>query len=301
MLRAMTRRQVFVAGMGAAAQMAAAAAMEPIETHIHLFDPMRVPYAPDAPYRPPAFTLEQYTELVRAVGLAHSIIVHPEPYQDDHRYLEYCLAHEPSPGYFKGTCLFDPLREDTPERVRALMARWPKRIVAMRIHAMAVTPEATGPIRNRDLKDPRMAACWRALSAMGLAIQMHFIPAQAANIHDLAAKFPETTVILDHMGRPGQGTDREYQDVLKMARLPRVVLKFSNWGDYKGDLAQLTRRLYQTFGPDRMIWGGLGNTPADFRKQSARFEELLAFAPEAGRSKIRRGTAERLFFAGSSR
>jgi predicted TIM-barrel fold metal-dependent hydrolase len=275
----------------------AAAAETVIDTHVHLFDPQRVPYAPDAPYQPPAYTLEQHTELVRAAGLTHSIIVHPEPYQDDHRYLEYCFAHEPRPGYFKGTCLFDPLRDDTPGRIRALAARWPKRIVALRIHAMSAVPEASGPIRNRDLKAPGMAACWRALSSMGLAIQMHFIPAQAAAIHDLAARFPDTTLILDHMGRPGQGTDQEYQDVLRMAKLPRVILKFSNWGEYKGDLPQLTRRLYDAFGPDRMIWGGLGNTLADYRKQSARFGELLAFAPEAGRAKIRGGTAQRLFFS----
>ncbi len=292
----LTRRQMLGAAAGAVVPLPAADAGPIIETHVHLFDSQRVPYAQDAPYRPPAYTLEQHVELVRAVGLTHSIIVHPEPYQDDHRYLEYCFAHEPSRGYFKGTCLFDPLREDTPKRVRTLVERWPKRIVAMRIHAMSLTPEASGPIRNRDLAHPRMKACWRALAALGLSIQMHFIPAQAVHIRELAAQFPETTVILDHMGRPGQGTDREYEDVLRMAKLPGVVLKFSNWADYKGDLAQLTKRLFEAFGPDRMIWGGVGNTAADFRNRSARFEELLAFAGEADRAKIRGRTAQRLFF-----
>ncbi len=292
-----TRREVLFGIAGAVAQFPVSGATPVIETHVHLFDPQRVPYATDAPYKPPAYTVEQHAELVKAAALTHSIIVHPEPYQDDHRYLEYAFEHEPRPGYFKGTCLFDPLRDDTPTRVRALTRRWPKRIVAMRIHAMSAKPEASGPIRNRDLRDPRMAACWRDLSGMGLAIQMHFIPAQAANIYDLAARFPETTVVLDHMGRPGQGTDEEYRNVLKMAKLPRVILKFSNWADYKGDLAQLTRRLYDAFGPDRMIWGGLGNTLPDFRRQSARFEGLLAFAPESEQAKIRGGNAQRLFFA----
>jgi predicted TIM-barrel fold metal-dependent hydrolase len=292
-----TRRQVLLGVAGAAAPFPASGATAVIETHVHLFDPQRVPYAADAPYKPPPYTLEQHTELVKAAGLAHSIIVHPEPYQDDHRYLEYAFEHEPRPGYFKGTCLFDPLRDDTPRRVRALMDRRPKRIVAMRIHAMSVKPEAGGPIRNRDLRDPRMARCWRALSGMGLAIQMHFIPAQAGNIYDRAAQFPDTMVILDHMGRSGQGTEEEYRNVLKMAKLPRLVLKFSNWADYKGDLGQLAKRLYDTFGPDRMIWGGLGNTLADFRRQSERFEQLLAFAPESDRAKIRGENARRLFFA----
>jgi len=63
-----------------------------------------------------------------------------------------------------------PLREDTPSRIRALRERWPKRIVALRIHEMAVTPETGGPIRNRDMKDPRMLACWQAVAAMGIRV-----------------------------------------------------------------------------------------------------------------------------------
>jgi predicted TIM-barrel fold metal-dependent hydrolase len=280
----------------ASALLAAAAAPATIETHVHLFDPERVPYAPDAPYKPAAYKLEDHLKLVEAAGLVHSIIVHPEPYQDDHRYLEYCFAHEPRPGYFKGTCLFDPLREDTPRRMRALAERWPKRIVALRIHEMSMTPETSGRIRNRDMKDPGMLTCWQAVASMGMAVQMHFIPGQAPNIRSLAAKLPETTVILDHMGRPVQGTEKEYEEVLKLAELPRVILKYSNWGEYKGDLSRLTKRLYDNFGPERIIWGMLGNTPAEYRKQVTRFEELLAFASEADRARIRGGNAQKLFF-----
>lgn len=292
-----TRREAALLGIGSAAgALAAQEKAATIETHVHLFDPARVPYAPLAPYKPAAYTLEQHIVLAKAAPLEHAIIVHPEPYQDDHRYLEYCFAHEPRPGYFKGTCLFDPLRDDTPGRIRELTGRWPNRILAMRIHAMSKTPETDGPTRNRDLGDPRMERCWRALSTMGLAVQMHFIPAQAPGIRALAAKFPDTAVILDHMGRPGQGTEAEYLEVLRLAELPRVVLKYSNWAEYKGDLPALTRRVYDRFGPRRMIWGMVGNTPEEYRKQSARFEELLAFASAEDRAAIRGGNARRLFF-----
>ncbi len=292
----MTRREALLGFTASAAALRAAAAPVTVETHVHLFDPERVAYAPDAPYQPPAYTLEDHTKLVEAAGLLHSIIVQPEPYQDDHRYLEYCFAHEPGPGYFKGTCLFDPLREDTPRRIRELAERWPKRIVALRIHEVSMRPETGGPIRNRDMRDPRMLACWRALASMGMAVQMHFIPGQAPNIRALAAKFPDTTVILDHMGRPGQGTEKEYEEVLKLAELPRVILKYSNWGEYKGDLSRLTRRIYDAFGPERIIWGTLGNMVEEYRKQAARLEELLAFAADADRAHIRGGNARQLFF-----
>jgi len=291
-----TRRRVLLGAMGAAGG-AAAATPPVIETHVHLFDPDRVPYAPNAPYKPPAYTLESHLKLVQEAGLTHSIIVHPEPYQDDHRYLEYCFVHRPSPGYFKATCLYDPFREDTPLRLKTLVERWPQRIIAMRIHAVSTQPENSGPIRNRDMKDQRMFVCWNALAKLGLGVQMHFIPAQAPNIRTLAAQFPDTIVILDHMGRPADGSEQEYAQVLKLAQLPRVVMKFSNWPAYKGNLKQLTRRIYDAFGPDRMIWGMLGNTLADYRKQSQRFDDLLAFASDADRAKIRGGNAQRLFFS----
>jgi len=296
-----TRREILLGFTASASALLAGPApatpaTDTIESHVHLFDPARFPYAPDPPYKPAAYTLEDHLKLVETAGLAHSIVVHPEPYQDDHRYLEYCFAHEPSPGYFRGTCMFDPLRDDTPGRIRALADRWPKRILALRIHEMSMTPEASGPIRNRDMKDPRMKACWQALSSVGLAVQMHFIPGQAPGIRSLAAEFSETTVILDHMGRPGQGTEAEYAEVLKLAALPRVILKYSGWDYYKGDMSRLTRRLYDTFGPERMIWGMLGNTAAEYEKQASRFEELLAFASERDRANIRGGNAQRLFF-----
>jgi predicted TIM-barrel fold metal-dependent hydrolase len=292
----LTRRETLLALGASAGAMKAASIAPTVESHVHLFDPDRFPYAPDAPYKPAAYTLEDHLKLVEGAGFAHSIFVHPEPYQDDHRYVEYCLAHEPRPGYFKATCMFDPLKADTPGRMRELADRWPKRIVALRIHEMSMTPESSGPIRNRDMKDPRMAACWRAVASMGMAVQMHFIPGQAPAIHGLAAQFSETTVILDHMGRPGQGTGAEYNEVLKLAALPRVILKYSGWEYYKGDMLVLTKRLYDTFGPERMIWGMVGTTPAEYQKQSARFDELLAFASERDRANIRGGNAQRLFF-----
>lgn len=292
----LTRRETLLALSASAGALRAAPDAPTVETHVHLFDPDRFPYAPDAPYKPAAYRLEDHLKLVESAGLAHSIVVHPEPYQDDHRYVEYCLAHEPGPGYFKATCMFDPLKADTPVRMRELADRWPKRIVALRIHEMSMTPESNGPIRNRDMNDPRMAACWRAAASLQMAVQMHFIPGQARAIRRLAAEFSDTMVILDHMGRPGQGSASEYDEVLRLAELPRVILKYSGWEYYKGDMSVLTRRLYDTFGPDRMIWGMLGTTLAEYRKQSVRFDELLAFASDRDRMKIRGGNAQRLFF-----
>ena len=63
-----------------------------IETHIHLFagDP-RFPYN-SASYPPKREPVEEYAKFALEAHIDHAVIVHPEPYQDDHRYLEYSFC-----------------------------------------------------------------------------------------------------------------------------------------------------------------------------------------------------------------
>ena len=117
--------------------------------------------------------------------------------------------------------------------MQALVEKNPGRIVALRIHEIhaAGTPSTrTGVIRDRDLKDPQMAVTWRAAHELGLAIQIHCIPHYAVSIGELASKFHDTPVILDHLARPGQGTPEENGQDLKLAKIPRVYMKFSSTG-----------------------------------------------------------------------
>jgi L-fuconolactonase len=166
------------------------------------------------------------------------------------------------------------------------------------------TPSTTaGAIRDRDLRDPQMAQCWRAARDLGLTIQMHFIPHYAPQIGELAAKFRDMPVVLDHLARAGHGTPADYDEVLKLAELPRVYMKFSGTGVAASstqayphlDAKPIVRRAYAAFGADRMIWGELGNSLANFEKALQLFEIMFDFAPESERAKIRGRTAKKLF------
>jgi predicted TIM-barrel fold metal-dependent hydrolase len=278
-----------------------------IESHVHLFsdDLARFPLS-SASYRPQSNTVERFLELAKAVGIDHAVIVHPEPYQDDHRYLEYCLEHAPSKGFFKATCLFDPIDPKTPQRLGELVKRNAGGITALRVHEMHEpgTPSTTtGPIRDRDMRDPRMAQCWAATRDLGLMIQMHCIPHYAPQIGELAAKFSDVPVVLDHLARAGHGTPAEFEGVLKLAELPRVFIKFSGTGvaacskqPYPHlDAKPSVKRIYQAFGADRIIWGELGNSPPNFEKAVELFDTMLDFVPESDRLKIRGGNAKKLF------
>jgi predicted TIM-barrel fold metal-dependent hydrolase len=250
--------------------------------------------------------LEDYLHFVSLSGIDHTVIVHPEPYQDDHSYLEFCFANEPSKMFFKGTCLFDPTGEATPERMAELVERNPNRIIALRIHITrerGAEPTPTGPIRDRDLAHPLVRHTIRAAHKLGLAIQMHMIPVHATQVRYLAAEFSETTFIIDHLARSGFGTPAEYAQVLEMAFLPNVIMKFSGVSyssrqefPYR-DVRALVRQTFEAFGPDRMIWGGLGQNMADYKKQQSLLEETFAFTNAANIAKIRGGNAQRLFWS----
>lgn len=276
-----------------------------IDTHIHLYAPDKgFPYHPNDPFNSPSFPLEKYLPFVKQARIDHTVIVHPEPYQDDHRYLEYCFAHEPSPGFFKGTCLFDPLAPATPDRLETLVRKHRGRIVALRVHEVAKPgepPRRDGPIKNRDMSDLAMKRTWAKASALGIAIQMHFLPHFAPQIGTLAAVFPDMPVLLDHLGRAGQGRPGDFEAVLALAKLPKTYIKFSGWRHsskqdhpYR-DIQPIVRRSFDAFGPDRMLWGGLGKTMDEHQKAIEVFDLLFAFASESDRAKIRGLNAAKLF------
>lgn len=304
----MISRRELIAGTLLAAR--ARAARPPgvlIESHVHLYsdDPARFPLSPGQRRSKP-LPVEQYVKFAQEAGIDHAIFVSPEPYQDDMRYLEYSLNRGPTKDFFKGTCLFDPIKPDTPARLQALVQRNPGRIVALRIHELhpAGSPSTkTGAIRDRDLKDPQMEATWRSTHELGLAILVQLIPTYAPQIGELAVKFRDMPVILDHLARPGQGTAAEYEQVLRLADLPRVYMKFSGTGVASAskqpfphpDAKPLVKRVHSAFGADRMIWGELGTTMAEFDQAQQLFDSMLDFASEGDRAKIRGLTAQKLF------
>ena len=108
-----------------------------IDSHVHCFsgpDDARFPYHERGPYRPPAaVTPEHLLQRMREAQVEHAIIVHPEPYQDDHRYLDHCL--QVGKGKWKGTLLLFADQPGSLEKLPDLCRRLD--VVALRVHAYA--------------------------------------------------------------------------------------------------------------------------------------------------------------------
>jgi predicted TIM-barrel fold metal-dependent hydrolase len=282
----------------------AAAGKTIIDTHIHLFDPAKFPYHTSGTYQPPAAPLEPYLAFAAQAGITHTIIVHPEPYQDDHRYLAHCFANERPKGFFKGTILLDPIAAGTPRRMHELVKQHSGRIVAMRIHAMnppGKAPSKSGPIKDRDLRDPAMKATWKAAADLGIAIQMHFLPHHSPEIGALCAQFRDLPVILDHMGRVGMGKPEDLDKLMALAKYPRVYFKFSGvrysskQAAPHADAKPIVERAVREFGAGRLLWGGLGHNMEEHRAAVKLFDAMFDRLTEADRDKIRGLNARQLF------
>lgn len=272
-------------------------AVPAIDTHLHCFagrDDSRFPYHPEAPYRPadPA-TPEHLLRCMAEAGVDHAVVVHPEPYGDDHRYLEHCL--DVGRGKLKGTCLFFADRPGSLDRMAELVRRQEGRIVAARIHAYA-------PDRLPPFGKPELRALWRRAADLGLAVQLHFEPRYAPGFEPLIREFSGTPVIIDHLGRPFQGTPEEYAVVLGWAKLPHTVMKLSSLPETTQyphrDVGPIVRDLVRRFGPDRLIAGGgfaAGATGESYRAYREKIRGHLTDLSAADQAKVLGGTAAKLF------
>lgn len=241
-----------------------------MDTHLHCFagsNDERFPYHPRGPYQPEAAATPQHLlKCMDEGGINNAIVVHPEPYQDDHSYLEYCL--ELGEGRLKGTGLFFADRPGSLEKVPGIAKRVP--LIALRVHAYA-------PDRLPPFGKPELRKLWETAADNGLAVQIHLEPRYAPGFEDLIKEFSDTRVIIDHLGRPFQGTPEEHETIVRWSRFENTVIKLAAVPAQDKfphrDIRPVIKRLVAEYGAERMIYGGGFNADATGRSYREAFEK----------------------------
>ena len=293
-----------VVTLPALAALAAEARVPVVDTHVHCFaggKDARFPYHPRGPYRPEkASPPELLLERMDGAGVDFAVIVHPEPYQDDHRFLERCF--EVGGKRLKGTCLFFADQPGAIPAMQALVKRNPGRVVAARIHAYQAD-------RLPPFGKPELRALWRAAAELGLAVQLHFEPRFGIAFEPLIREFAKTPVIIDHLGRPFQATREEHAAVVRWAKLPNTIMKISSLPlpaeQPAESVAAVVKELVGAFGAERLIYGGGFDENAShesYRAYRERTRGLLAGAgmSAAEQAKVLGGNAARVFGFGAA-
>ncbi|HET9319519.1 MAG TPA: amidohydrolase family protein, partial [Bryobacteraceae bacterium] len=104
---------------------------------------------------------------------------------------------------------------------------------------------------------------WAACERNHIPLMLN-LPAMAEKAGPIAQRYPDLTIVIDHMGLAhGAGSTQtdEQSRVLALAQDPKVHIKVSCVPNYSAepyphhDIQPYLRRLYETFGPRRLFWG----------------------------------------------
>jgi predicted TIM-barrel fold metal-dependent hydrolase len=229
-----------------------------IDAHSHVWTPdvQHYPLAEGftvADMKPPSFTAEQLLDICRPAGVGRVNLIQMSYYRFDNRYMLDMIALYPD--RFVGTAIVDPLG---PAPDRAMVDLKPRGVRAFRIQpGYSKLPPA------RWLEPEGYRAMFAAAAKSGQALSCLIDPSGFAEVDRMCAAFPETKVIIDHLGRIGvDGTIRpEDVDALcALAKHPRLFVKvgaFYALGKKTpphDDLAPLIKRVVAAFGARRCMW-----------------------------------------------
>ncbi|MFT5085734.1 MAG: putative TIM-barrel fold metal-dependent hydrolase [Candidatus Latescibacterota bacterium] len=235
-----------------------------VEWNTHIFSPdtAKYPLHEKAAYRPdlsqhPQDPLAAYLEHMRTEAIDRAVIVHPEPYGDDHRLVLDCLAREPE--IFRGTSLFYPHDLDAPKKLEDLVAQEPK-IIATRFHAHRGKEMYLDSFAEKGVR-----ALWEKAVELGLIIELHIGPDYAEQVGQVLRDIPETVALIDHLAEPQWGSAVEFAHILELGsnrdEFKEVYMKLSGLSHFASDAPfyesarPFTKRVVEAFGAERLVWG----------------------------------------------
>lgn len=160
------------------------------------------------------------------------------------------------------------------------------------------------------LDDPRAFPAWEYAQKAQLPICLQMTMAGLPALRGMLQRFPEISVLLDHLARPDLSDGAPYaaaQPLFDMASFPGVYLKLTNrtLAEAKRGAstpAAFLEKLLASFGPNRVAWGS--NFPAAEGTLAALREEAetdTAAVPAAAREALFGGTARQLYPALAAR
>lgn len=222
-----------------------------IDPHVHVWkhDP-RYPWAPETA-KPPEkdATPEMLLELMRANGVARTVIIQVIYYRWDNRYLAGVLKQYPQ--YFQGVARVNPEDPAAPDHL--------SKLVEQGFRGVRISP-AAGAVGDW-IRGPLMPPLWQRCLALKVPMTVLAPVTRMPNVAPLIERFPALTVVIDHMADCPPGEPRELDKLLALARYPKVFVKISHtWSlsrepyPYRDSQAQV-KRLYDAFGPHRLMWG----------------------------------------------
>jgi predicted TIM-barrel fold metal-dependent hydrolase len=223
-----------------------------VDSHVHVWkaDP-HFPWAPGSTDLP-AFdaTPERLLELMRQAGVEKTVIIQVKFYRWDNRFAAATLKKYPQ--FFRGVARVNPEDPAAPDHLSALTER-------DGFHGVRLSPadDATGDW----IRGPLMPPLWQRCRDLRVPMTLLASHRRIADIARLADRFDDLTVVIDHMADCRPDRPGEIEGLLALNRHPKVYVKISHSWSVSArpypyfDAQTQIRRLYDAFGPERLMSG----------------------------------------------
>ena len=225
-----------------------------IDTHVHVWsdDFERYPFAEGRKATEGA-PVELLNETMAEAGVDKAVIVQPIHYLYDNRYVADSLRR--FPGKFAAIGLMDRHAPDAPDQLQRLVGE--DGFGGLRIHLARPDDPAEWAAPDQD-------RIWERAEELGTCFIVHGPATLLPAVEPIIARFPDVKVALDHIGGAPTDEDPPYpvlSHVLNLAQYPNVYVKFTPQAHKSklpyphGDTFPTFRRIYDVFGPQRLMWG----------------------------------------------
>jgi len=247
-----------------------------IDAHSHIWTPDTAHYPlangfTVADMKPKSFTAEELLAHCRPAGVGRVNLIQMSYYKFDNRYMLDMIQLYPE--RFVGTAIVDPLSREPGKTMEELLPRG--------VRAFRIQPQYSELPPARWLEPPSYRAMFETAARTGQALSCLIDPSGFPEVDRMCRQYPETKVVIDHIGRigvDGQIRDTDVVALCDLAVHPKVYVKlgaFYALGKKAPpylDLAPLIRRVVQAFGTRRCMW----ESDCPFQVDNHRYEDSVA-------------------------
>lgn len=266
-----------------------------IDPHVHVWkhDPA-FPFAAGAHVPERDATPEMLLALMKANGVARTVIIQVIHYRYDNSYLAGVLKQYP--GTFQGVARVDPLDPAAPDHL--------SRLTEQGFRGVRLSP--SGNASGDWIRGPLMPPLWKRCAELKVPMTVLAPITRMPDVGALMEKLPELTLVIDHMADCPVDQPEELEKLVALKRYPNVFVKVSHtWSLSKqqfpwADSQQLVKRLYDTYGPRRLMWATdwpiVENTPgATYEKALRVVRDEMKFLNAEDKSWMLSKTIERVW------
>jgi predicted TIM-barrel fold metal-dependent hydrolase len=179
-----------------------------------------------------------------------TVIIQVIHYRWDNSYLADVLKQYPK--YFHGVARVNPEDPAAPDHLSRLVER-------QGFRGVRISP--AGGAQGDWFRGPLMPPLWARCRALKVPMTVLAPVTRMPDVALLADKFPDLTIVIDHMADSPLDRPELLEHLIALKRFPKLFVKISHtWSLSKQpypypDAQAQVKRLYDAFGPQRLMWG----------------------------------------------